>query len=1138
MSESEELKMGSNEATEKLANHLRLLKEEYTKLQRGYAELERKYSKAAASSGDGTGEFSSFVSRLVMTVSSLYGRTTYSDLTIKFQDKSMPAHKFVLNARSEEWREEVLADKTELDWSDLESDVGFALLRWIYTDVVDLQHDTLALGLLRAAHKFKLPGLLGLCERALVASVGVRSCVRFYCVAEEVGASSLQEYCSGLISAHWDDLTPQDFEHMSGPLLYKMLKSKTKHPLHAAVRLMREDVVFLCLVENDGSLSEIVNSVSPQGQLPLGMALLSRSTGIAQTLVQNGAADVNAYDAEGCTLLIDAVKRGDGFSAKFLLDKNCNVNLTSKSTKDTALHLVCASSENSVDPETYQEMLSVGKQILQLNADVNAQNAEGFTPLHVAIISKHKDMIDLLLDSPQIDLNIRTSDEKCALQLSLTPPQTDGIPFDLARKLLEKGARPNQLNSNTRDNLLAILALEKLEDAAVFLVDYADLNHVNAKGITVLHIASQMGLAKLVRKLLEKGASSNLQSSVAELKSAIHFAIEGNHPDVLKEFVAFKKSDGDGEKPDFNVKNAAGDSPLSLALALNKNDLVSILIEGGADVNARNGQDMTLLHQAILNQDDETAVFLLNQGADMNALTADQESPLQLAIHCRLAKVVDALCTRGVPFSAPDNKGDPPLWTALDSDQEDVAQVLVRHGVDTDCWGPGPEGCLQTLLHRAIDENKENIAVFLIKSGCDLDSPRQPGPNGQGAEEAKEKASPLHLCCQWGLIKTLQTLIDHGANVNSLDCDNKTPLHVAIDNQHSEIIGILLCHPNIDLETRDKAGNTPFAAALTVRNHKAAQNILDRLPNAAEQMDQRGRNFLHTAIMKDDLESVLFLLAIHVDVNSIVRDVNLTPPLHLAAASKNEMIIRNLILAGARINERDATQKTALHVAAERGNLPAVSALLQNGANFDAVDSEGNNALHIAVREGHLPICRELLTESSINAETVNIKGRNPMHELCRSGKDNTAAAICELFLECMPKYPINEPDMDGNTPLLLAFMRGQAPLCKVLVKNGACLGAENKDGVTIFNFKLATDQLLHKLLDQLPQESPWATSDMCQECGTKFTITMRKHHCRHCGRILCSRCSNNDVPIIKFGIYKPVRVCTVCFDVLQIGSS
>lgn len=56
-----------------------------------------------------------------------------------------------------------------------------------------------------------------------------------------------------------------------------------------------------------------------------------------------------------------------------------------------------------------------------------------------------------------------------------------------------------------------------------------------------------------------------------------------------------------------------------------------------------------------------------------------------------------------------------PLWDALDSDQEDTASILVKHGADADCWGPGPDGCLQTLLHRAIDENKEDIAQFLIR---------------------------------------------------------------------------------------------------------------------------------------------------------------------------------------------------------------------------------------------------------------------------------------------------------------------------------------------------------------------------------------------------------------------------------------
>lgn len=51
------------------------------------------------------------------------------------------------------------------------------------------------------------------------------------------------------------------------------------------------------------------------------------------------------------------------------------------------------------------------------------------------------------------------------------------------------------------------------------------------------------------------------------------------------------------------------------------------------------------------------------------------------------------------------------------------------------------------------------------------------------------------------------------------------------------------------------------------------------------------------------------------------------------------------------------------------------------------------------------------------------------------------------------------------------------------------------------------------------------------------FSLTQRTHHCRHCGRALCSKCSDQEVPIIKFGENKPVRVCQVCFNVLKTGS-
>lgn len=99
-------------------------------------------------------------------------------------------------------------------------------------------------------------------------------------------------------------------------------------------------------------------------------------------------------------------------------------------------------------------------------------------------------------------------------------------------------------------------------------------------------------------------------------------------------------------------------------------------------------------------------------------------------------------------------------------------------------------------------------------------------------------------------------------------------------------------------------------------------------------------------------------------------------------------------------------------MAANAGDAGVIAALIQNGVDYDALDVNNDNALHIAVREGNLNVVRALLTESNIDAGAINLKGRNPLHELCKYGKEN-AAAICELFFECMPDYPINKPDLE-----------------------------------------------------------------------------------------------------------------------------
>ena len=53
---------------------------------------------------------------------------------------------------------------------------------------------------------------------------------------------------------------------------------------------------------------------------------------------------------------------------------------------------------------------------------------------------------------------------------------------------------------------------------------------------------------------------------------------------------------------------------------------------------------------------------------------------------------------------------------------------------------------------------------------------------------------------------------------------------------------------------------------------------------------------------------------------------------------------------------------------------------------------------------------------------------------------------------------------------------------------------------------------------------------DKCFNCEAKFTVTDRKHHCRCCGKIFCSRCSKYSAEIPEMRIHKPVRVCLNCY--------
>lgn len=57
-------------------------------------------------------------------------------------------------------------------------------------------------------------------------------------------------------------------------------------------------------------------------------------------------------------------------------------------------------------------------------------------------------------------------------------------------------------------------------------------------------------------------------------------------------------------------------------------------------------------------------------------------------------------------------------------------------------------------------------------------------------------------------------------------------------------------------------------------------------------------------------------------------------------------------------------------------------------------------------------------------------------------------------------------------------------------------------------------------------QEAP-----RCDVCKCSFTTFRRRHHCRSCGRTLCSEHSSNQMALPQFGIHSNVRVCEDCFN-------
>ena len=134
-------------------------------------------------------------------------------------------------------------------------------------------------------------------------------------------------------------------------------------------------------------------------------------------------------------------------------------------------------------------------------------------------------------------------------------------------------------------------------------------------------------------------------------------------------------------------------------------------VNRGADIKvSRDENGMTALSWAVTGFNDEMVTFLLDQGADVNERDGEGYTPLHQAARVRRTEHAVMLIERGADVNAKDNSGLTPLQLILDDDFGlDFVQMLVAEGADlsvTNSTG-------QTPLAEAGAAGCPEIAAFL-----------------------------------------------------------------------------------------------------------------------------------------------------------------------------------------------------------------------------------------------------------------------------------------------------------------------------------------------------------------------------------------------------------------------------------------
>ncbi|RSL98385.1 hypothetical protein CEP52_010378 [Fusarium oligoseptatum] len=294
-------------------------------------------------------------------------------------------------------------------------------------------------------------------------------------------------------------------------------------------------------------------------------------------------------------------------------------------------------------------------------------------------------------------------------------------------------------------------------------------------------------------------SSSPSSSAVSDDQTELHKFLQTTkndekNADRLKEILAGL------DKDQIHQRSPYDEDKTAMEMAVDQGMLwaVRVLLDYDTSLISRadeNGRQP--LHKACREGHLEIVNLLLQHGADIEAKESDGSTPFDSACWKGHKDVVELLLSKGANSQGCDNDGWTPIRAATEHKRLDVIEVLLNENPDNINVGDNKG---ETSLHVASGKGYVAIMHLLLEKGADIDMPD------------KEGETPLHCASRNGRDETARLLLQKQANVDKTDDKGETPLHAAAREGYRGVISALL-EGNPSINMTDNNGKTPLCAA-------------------------------------------------------------------------------------------------------------------------------------------------------------------------------------------------------------------------------------------------------------------------------------------------------------------------------------